>query len=261
MSETLLFSVHDHIATIAFNRPFAMNSFDETMGQELEKITQTVREDSKIRAVLLKGEGSLFMAGGDIQFFQKNLNTLPQHVLKIIDTLNNSIKNLTQMPKPVLASVHGSVAGVGMSFMLACDLVIASIDTKFTMAYSGIGISPDGGASYHLPRVVGQKKAMELILLSEIFNAQTALQYGLVNWVVNINELEENTNALLKRLVKGPTFSFAKTKMLMNETWNYSLDEQLQREAIAFKDCCETKDFKMGVESFMRKEKPLFQGE
>src|SRR5688572_29342473 len=146
MSESLtmlLYSVSDAVATITLNRPDAMNSFNRQMGEELESITDSVRHDPAIRAVVLNGGGNLFMAGGDIRFFYEQLDTMPAGVRKIVRILNATIINLKEMPKPVLASVHGSVAGVGMSLMLACDLVIAAADTKFTMAYSGLGISPD----------------------------------------------------------------------------------------------------------------------
>jgi 2-(1,2-epoxy-1,2-dihydrophenyl)acetyl-CoA isomerase len=144
MSDTMLFSITDHIATISFNRPAAMNSFDKQMGDELLVITDKVRADKSIRAVVLNGAGHLFMAGGDIRFFHENMDVMPEGVMHIVRALNASILNLTQMAKPVIASVHGSVAGVGMSLMMACDLAIAAENTKFTMAYSGIGISPDG---------------------------------------------------------------------------------------------------------------------
>lgn len=260
MFETLLYSVNNNIATISFNRPDHMNSFNNVMGEELESLTNQIRLDPTIKTVLLNGAGSLFMAGGDIHFFHTILDNIPQGVMKIIRTLNASIINLMQMSKLVVASVHGSVAGVGMSFMLACDLIIAADNTKFTMAYSGLGISPDGGASYNLPRLAGSKKAMELMLFSEIFDANTALQHGLLNWVVPSNELESSTIKLLNKLTKGPTQSFASVKKLVNTTWNNNLESQLELEAKAFEKCSASQDFKEGIKSFLQKKKPEFVG-
>lgn len=260
MPETLLFSVADHIATISFNRPMAMNSFDKKMADELEAITEEVRMNHSIRAVLLNGAGKLFMAGGDLQFFYHQLETMPAGVMKMVRTLNISIINLMQMPKPVLASVHGSVAGVGISLMLACDLVIAADNTKFTMAYSGIGISPDGGATFNVPRLVGTKKAMEWLLLSDVFDAKTAQSQGLINWVVPAEALAKETQALLTKLVNGPTQSYACVKRLVNETWQHNLETQLEREAGAFEACSITSDFKAGVTGFLHKNKPEFVG-
>lgn len=260
MPETLLFSTADNIARITFNRPTAMNSFNNKMADELEVLTEQVSADNSIRAVLLNGTGELFMPGGDIRFFYNQLETMPAGVMKLIRTLNASIFNLMKMSKPVLASVHGSVAGVGMSFMMACDLVIAAENTKFTMAYTGIGISPDGGASFNLPRLVGPKKAMEWLLLSDVFDAKTAEKNGLINWLVAPDQLVEETEKLLKRLAKGPTTSYAQVKRLVNETWSCSLESQMEREGRAFETCSTTADFKAGIKGFLEKKKGEFVG-
>lgn len=260
MFETLLFTIKNNIATITFNRPHVMNSFDKTMADELEIITDQVRLDNSIRAVMLNGAGNLFMAGGDIHFFYRTLDAMPAGVRKIVRTLNAAIMNLMAMPKPVVASVHGSVAGVGVSLMMACDLVIAAENTKFNLAYTGIGISPDGGASYHLPRLVGTKKAMEWLLLSTIFDAQTALAHGLVNWVVTQEKLSEETDRLVNQLASGPTQSYAAVKRLLNETWQNDLETQLEKEGEAFEKCSATSDFKKGVTGFLHKKKSEFSG-
>ena len=260
MSKTVQFTIENSIATIVLNRPEAMNSFNREMAEDLEQVTEQVRNDSTVRAVLLKGAGNLFMAGGDIRFFYERLETMAADIMNDIRLLSGSILNLIQMPKPVVASVHGSVAGVGMSFMMAADLVIAADSTKFTMAYSGIGLSPDGGSSYLLPRLVGTKKAMELIMLSEIFDAKVAQDYGLVNWVVPAENLAVETERLIKRLANGPTHAYAQSKRLIQQTWNNSLEAQLDAEGRAFASCCATEDFKNGITAFMHKKKPEFFG-
>lgn len=260
MPETLLYSFADSIATISFNRPVAMNSFNKEMADELAELTEKVGADNSIRAVLLNGAGDLFMAGGDIQFFHKRLDIMPAGVMKIVRTLNASIINLMQMPKPVLASVHGSVAGVGISLMAACDLVIAAENTKFTMAYSGLGISPDGGASWNLPRLAGTKKAMEWILLPDIFAAHTAEKHGLINWLVPAEKLAEETQKILRKLANGPTYSYAHAKRLVNDSWRHDLGTQLELEGRAFEACSITEDFKAGVTGFLNKTRPKFIG-
>lgn len=260
MPETLQVTIENKIATIAFNRQDAMNSFNKLMADELEEVTEQIAADNSVRAVLLKGAGKLFMAGGDLNFFYENLDSMPQGVMKIVRTLNASIINLMHMPKPILASVHGSVAGVGISLMMACDLVIAAEQTKFTMAYSKIGISPDGGATYNLPRIVGVRKAMEWLMLSELFDAQDALQHGLINWVVPLDKLEEETNSLLKKLVSSPTQSIAHVKRLVNQSWQLGLQSHLENEGRAFEFCASTEDFKKGVTAFLNKKGVEFSG-
>lgn len=260
MYETLLCSTKDNIATITFNRPNMMNAFDNVMADELAALTEQVYLDQSIRAVILNGAGHLFMAGGDIKFFYDRLDKMPSGVMKIVRALNASIMNLTQMPKPVLASVHGSVAGVGVSLMLACDLVIAAENTKFTLAYSGIGISPDGGSSFHLPRLVGSKKAMEWLLFSDVFDAAEAKQHGLINWLVPQEKFEAETDRIAHRLAQGPTQSYSKIKKLVNHTWETSFASQLEEEGRAFEVCSATSDFKQGVGSFLMKKKVEFSG-
>lgn len=260
MLQTLTYKKENNIATITFNRPEAFNTFNEVMAQELEEVTTQAAEDQSVRVVCINGAGPLFMAGGDIQHFFKHMQEMPNGVMKIVRTLNASITNLMQMPKPVLASAHGSVAGVGLSILMASDLAIAAANTKFSMAYCGLGISPDGGAAFNLPRLVGHKKAMEWILLSEIFDAQTALQNGIINWVVTEEALHTETDKLLMRLANGPTRAYAASKRLVNDSWHTSIATHLENEGKAFAFGTTTKDFQEGVQSFLLKQKPTFTG-
>lgn len=260
MPELISLSLTEQTAIITFNRPEAMNSLNFEMATELAAKTEHVLYDNKIRAVLLRGAGPLFMAGGDIRFFQQSLETMPIGVLNIVRCVNGVITNLLNSPKPVIACVHGSVAGVGMSFMMAADLVIASENTQFTLAYSKLGVSPDGGATYFLPKIVGFKKAMELALLSDVIDAKKAQELGLINWTVPENQLEEKAMQILNKLANGPTKAYALTKQLIRQSGSQSLEQQLEAEAIAFSHLSQTADFKAGVTSFLNKSKPEFTG-
>lgn len=261
MTDTIMLSIENSVAIITFNRPEAMNCYNDVMAEEFAVITNQVRLNPTIRAVMLRGAGHLFMAGGDIHYFHRGLKQMPEPVMNIVSKLSISINNLMNMPKPVLAVVHGSVAGVGIGIMLAADLVIAAENTKFNLAYTGIGAAPDGGTTYALPRVVGTKKAMELILLSEIFDAKTALSYGMINWVVADDQLQKTAENILLRLVKGPTQSYAQAKLLLNQSWNNNLQAQLHAEGKAFEICSMSKDFASGVTGFLEKRRPEFVGE
>lgn len=261
MFETLEYSLTDQLATITFNRPDAMNAFNKTMAHELKALTEQVKADESIRAVVLKGAGKLFMAGGDIRFFYETLDVMPKGVLGLVRLLNASVLNLMTMPKPVLASVHGSVAGAGVSIMMGADIIIAEENTQFTLAYSGIGVSPDGGATYNLPRLVGCKKAMEWLLLSDIFDAKTAALHGLINFVAPKDQLPLETARLANRLATGPTQTFSHIKRLVRETWHTPLEEQLEQEGFAFEASTATADFREGVTQFLQKKKPVFTGE
>lgn len=260
MSSTVLCNIENNVATITLNRPDAMNSFNRDMATDLKKVTEQVAADTSVRAVLLNGAGHQFMAGGDLNFFHQQMDQMPKGVHELVNLLNDSIRNLMQMPKPVLAVVHGSVAGAGVSIMLAADLVLAEENTVFTTAYSAIGISMDGGASYHLPRTVGTKRAMELSLLSERFDATTARQYGLINWTAALDELPQRTASIINKLANGPSVAYAEIKRLINQSNERSLEQQFEAEAVAFAHCSQSHDFGEGVAAFLEKRRPKFTG-
>ena len=182
-------------------------------------------------------------------------------VAELAGELHRAILALRQAPKPVLAAVHGAVAGAGVSVMAAADLAIAADDTKFTLAYSRIGASPDGGSTWFLPRLIGARRALELMLLADNFDAQTALQFGLVNRVVAAAALEAETARLAQRLADGPTLAYAATKALVNRSFESPLADQLDAEAAAFAQCAATRDFAAGVTAFVSKAKPEFNGD
>lgn len=260
MSGSVLYSVAEGIATIALNRPQVLNALDGEMIGQLRAAAERAAVDSSARAVVIRGEGPAFLAGGDVSVFRANLERLPDLVREGARELHHAISALRGAPKPVLASVHGAVAGAGVSLMAAADLAIAADDTKFTMAYSRIGTSPDGGATWTLARLLGQRRALELMLLSAPIDAQAALQWGLVNWVAGAGQLAAETAAIAKRLAQGATIAFAETKHLVYEGLDRTLPEQLDAEAEAFARCAGTRDFAEGVTAFVEKRKPDFKG-
>ena len=259
MSEVVTLSVADGIATIALNRPHVMNAMDGEMMRRLRPITETVEKDSCVRAVVLRGEGAAFMAGGDVAVFHQHLAELPELIVTWGREMHAAFLALRRMGKPVLASVHGAVAGAGFSLMCAADLAIAAADTRFTLAYANIGASPDGGSTFFLPRLVGYKKAMEMILLPDRFDAQTARLHGLVNWVVPNEELASETLRIAQRLAAGPTRAYAEAKRLVNQSLD-ALDAQMEQELQAFSRCARGADLKEGVTAFIEKRKPVFKG-
>ena len=260
MSESVLYSVVDAIATITLNRPQVMNALDAAAIVQLRAACERADRDESARAVVLRGAGPAFLAGGDVAFFHANLPRMPALVREGGAELHHAILALRRASKPVLVSVHGAVAGAGVSLMAAADLAIAAEDTKFTFAYSKIGTSPDGGATHFLPRLVGARRALELMLLSDAFDAQAALKLGLVNWVVSAEQLGSETEAIARRLALGPTQAFGEIKRLVNESPDQTLAAQLEAEIEAFARCAGTRDFAEGVTAFVEKRKPNFKG-
>lgn len=255
---TILTTKQDAIATISFHRPEAMNSLNEVMAQELLGIMTEFTQDPKLRVIILRGTGQLFMAGGDVGFFYRHLSEIEKKVDSVISQVHQVVQMMQQSDKIIIAAVHGSVAGIGVSFMLASDLVIAADDTKFTLAYSKIGATPDGGLTFTLPRIVGTKKAMELALLSDVFDAKMAKSYGLINWVVKREELEQETINIATHIASGPAFTFASIKHLINTTWQRDLTGQLKAEEKSFIEVAKTEDFRRGVTAFVMKSKVEF---
>lgn len=256
----LIYAVEGAVATIAFNRPQVMNALDAPSIIALREACERARDDAAVRVIVLRGHGPAFVAGGDIAWFHANLQSMGTLVPEMAGALHAAIHALREAAKPVLASVHGAVAGAGMSLLAAADLALAAEDTKFSMAYSGIGTSPDGGSTWFLPRLVGARRAMELLLLPEPFDAATALRFGLVNRVVPAAELDAATAALAKRLGAGPTQAYAETKALVNRSHETPLAAQLDAEAAAFGRCAATRDFAEGVTAFVEKRKAKFEG-
>ncbi|PIE00476.1 MAG: enoyl-CoA hydratase [Thiothrix nivea] len=262
MSDVVSLSVEEHIATLTLNRPEVLNTLNDEMAYALQERTAQVAEDNAVRCLVIQGAGGHFMAGGDIGYFAGCIDIPPAErhaeISRIIETIHDAIRSIRLMHKPVVASVSGAVAGFGMSLLAACDLAVAADNTKFASAYCQLGISPDGGGTFFLPRLVGDKRAREIMFLGERLTAQEALQLGLVNQVVATEKLQSATAALVKRLVKGPQQALIKSKLLLNQSLNNTLEAQLLLEQQNFAECAVTTDFEEGIRAFMEKRIPQF---
>lgn len=261
MSAKILLHVEGAVGTITFNRPAVLNALDDEMIMALRVYAEALANDRRVRCVLLRGEGPAFLAGGDVAMFHARLDELPQLSLRLARELHFGVLALARMPKPVLAAVHGAVAGAGLSLMAACDLAIAADNARFAVAYSRIGVSPDGGGTYFLTRLLGRRKALQLMLLADPIDAPSALGLGLVNRIVPAAVLDEEARKLAARLADGPTLAYAETKRLITAAGENSLDAQLEAEAQAFSRLAGSNDMREGVTAFVEKRAPRFRGE
>jgi 2-(1,2-epoxy-1,2-dihydrophenyl)acetyl-CoA isomerase len=263
MEDTLLVAREGRIATLTLNRPQVLNTLDFALMEALVARIGEVAQDSEIRCVIVNGAGRHFMAGGDLRAFASRLDRpageFSAQFTLMVDRLHACIETLQRMDKPVIASVHGAVAGFGLSLMLACDLAIAGEDAYFTSAYRAIALTPDGGLTYTLPRLVGAKRAMEIVLLGDRFDARKALELGLVNRIVPSTELESATRELAQRLASGPARALGSAKRLLTASWNRTLAEQLHAEAESFGRCSAHADFAEGLQAFFEKRPARFQ--
>ncbi len=256
----MLYAVSDGVATITFNRPVVMNALDVEMLHAFRTSCERAAADPHARVIVLRGAGPAFVAGGDVAMFRDNVAAMATLVPQLAAELHHGILALRHAPQPVIAAVHGAVAGAGFSIMLACDLVLAAAGTQFSMAYSRIGTSPDGGATWFLPRLTGYQKAMELMLLADTVDAEAMQRLGVVNHVVAADQLVAETEKLARRLAAGPARAYAETKALANRAIHAGLAAQLDAEALAFARCAKTQDFVEGITAFTDKRKPLYNG-
>jgi 2-(1,2-epoxy-1,2-dihydrophenyl)acetyl-CoA isomerase len=262
MNDRVLYAAAAGVATITLNRPKVLNALDAGMAEGLAEALHTAERDPHVRAVILGGAGGGFMAGGDIRSFHGWLDVpraeIGARFERLIHDFHRTLVLMRRLPKPIVARVHGPVAGAGMSLLMACDLAVAAEDAFFTLAYCHLGTSPDGGATWFLPRHVGLKKATEIALLGDRFGAAEALRLGLVNAVAPAAELEARATALAQRLAAGPAAAYAATKRLLQQSIDTSFESQLQAEADAFAGCAATDDFGEGVRAFIEKRPPRF---
>lgn len=259
MTGVMLYAVSEGVATITFNRPAVMNALDADMIRGFREISERAAADPAVRVIVLRGAGPAFVAGGDVAMFRDRVAEMDALVPELAAELHRGILALRSAPQPVIAAVHGAVAGAGVSIMLACDLVLAAAGTQFSLAYSRIGTSPDGGATWFLPRLTGYQKAMELMLLADAVDAEAMQRLGVINRVVTADQLAAETEKLVHRLAAGPALAYAETKALANRAMHAGLAAQLDAEALAFARCSKTGDFVEGITAFTDKRKPQFQ--
>lgn len=265
MTDHVLLDIRDNVAWVTFNRPEARNAISMEMRESLVGIFADLERDPSVRCVVMRGAGEAFLAGGDVKaMYEVNRSNTPEERYKKrihgMHFTDYRIEALRRMPKPVIASVHGACAGAGVSLVGASDLAIAAEGTRFTVAFSKIGLSPDGGSSYFLPRMMGMKHALELTLLSDMFDAAKAKELGLINWVVPADKLAEETEKLARRLASGATKAYGNIKRLFNASLNNTLEQQLRAETQSFAECSMTEDHVEGVAAFVEKRKPTFKG-
>jgi 2-(1,2-epoxy-1,2-dihydrophenyl)acetyl-CoA isomerase len=255
---------HDAVLEILMNRPEVLNAVDRKMIGELAAAAADAAEDADSRVVLLRGAGSHFCAGGDINMFGELISLEPaareQGLHAIVDTLHPLLIALRHMPKPVVVAAHGGAAGFGLSLVLAADLAVAAEDCVFASGYIHLGTSPDGGMTMTLPRIVGLKRAAELMFLGDRFDVRRALELGLVNRLVPPAALEAEAMALATRLANGPTHAYGRTKALLEASVSQMLNAQLHRETESFAACAATEEFVEGVRAFLGKRRPDFAG-
>ena len=256
--EAILVRKAGPVATVTMNRPEALNFLDPIMAQEIESALADFEKDEEVRAVVITGAGRAFCAGGDVKFMKQEW---PVYDLVVrMERVTGFIKAMLDLPKPIIASVNGPAVGAGCNIALAADLVLASEKATFCQVFTRIGLIPDCGGIYLLPRRVGMTKAKELILTARTIEAGEAERIGLVNRVVPAEALEEETRKIAAELASGATMAIGIAKRLLNQSYESDFETILQAENSNQVLLRKAEDHREGVRAFFEKRKPEFKG-
>jgi 2-(1,2-epoxy-1,2-dihydrophenyl)acetyl-CoA isomerase len=255
--ENIDLEVRDGVAHLTLNRPDAANGINRELAQDLMGATLAIAADPAARVVLLTGAGKLFCGGGDVKGFADE-DDLPTYLRETLGPLHVAVTNLVRGDAPVVAAVQGSAAGAGMGFVGASDLVVAAESAKFVMAYTGVGLTPDGSSSWFLPRLVGLRRAIELTFTNRVLSAAEALDWGLITKVAPDDELQDTAATLATKLAAGPALALAAAKRLLHTSLEDTLETHLAREAEAISAASGTSEGSEGIAAFVEKRKPVF---
>ncbi len=262
--DSILFSVENGIATIRLNRPEVYNSFNREMALLMQQCLKECAEEGKegppeIRVVLITGEGKAFSAGQDLQEIVAENG--PDISTILSEHYNPIIRLIRELPKPVICAVNGVAAGAGANIALACDIVLAAESASFIQAFSKIGLIPDSGGTFFLPRLIGLQRATALMMTGEKVPAKEAQSMGMIYRAIRDKKLMEEALALANTFAQMPTKGLGLTKRALNRSLESSLDKQLAMEEELQIAASQTQDFKEGVRAFLEKRKPTFKGQ
>ena len=257
---SILVSQEAGVLHVTLNRPERLNAFIPEMHQALRKALEQALDEAAVRAVLLTGAGRGFCAGQDLAERHVAADAPIDLSVSLGSHYNPLIRRLRELPKPVVCAVNGVAAGAGANIALACDLVIAARSASFVQSFSRLGLVPDSGGTWFLPRLVGRARAMGLALLGEKLSAEQAQDWGLIWKVVDDADLMDEANSLAQALAAGPTRGYGLLKKAFNASAGNSLDAQLELERDLQREAGLSQDYREGVAAFMQKRKPDYKG-
>jgi 2-(1,2-epoxy-1,2-dihydrophenyl)acetyl-CoA isomerase len=259
--ETIDYSVVDGLATICLDRPEARNAIDARVAEETLAAARRIATNPSVRAVLICGNGPALTVGGDVGYFRESK---PEEFRELFGRMtvpfHEAFRVLNGIDAPIVTAAHGVVAGGGLAYVYAGDIVIAAEGARFVTAFAALGLSGDGGGTWHLPRLIGPRRAAEAYLRNRPIEAAEALEWGLINEIVPADELRARATALATELAHGPTKAFGHLRALLREAWNNDLSSQLWAEIEALKATVATADAQNAIASFAAKQKPHFTG-
>ena len=257
--KNLRFEIDNNIGRIILDRPESANAITIPLVKELLDVVIKCESGAPVRVLILQGEGSIFCAGGDLRFMTEQDN-LREAISEMIGILHVALTKLDHLDTPLIGGITGTAAGAGLSLVSACDMAIAGKGVKFTSAYTAAGLTPDGSSTFHLPRSIGKKRTMELMLTNRVLSADEALDWGLINSVVDDEDVINETNKLAEKIARGPTKAFGGVKEMIRQSFSNGLETQMELESQIFSDQLKGEDGPEGIEAFTSKRKPDFKG-
>ena len=259
--ETIRYEVKEGIATLTLDRPEVFNSLNELMHKELKEVLGKVKKDKTIRVFIITGEGRAFCAGQDLN--DRSVNSSDEKLdlgASIEKKYNPLIKSIYNLEVPVICKINGVAAGAGVGIALACDFIISVDTASFIQAFCKIGLVPDSGNSFFLPKLIGMARAKELCMLGDKLSAKTALEYGLIYRVYSKDDIDAEVEKLALHFSKAPTYGLSLIKKALNESFDNTLNEQLELEKNLQRMAGHSSDYKEGVAAFLQKRTPEFKG-
>ena len=258
MYNTLIYEVKDNVCHINLNRPKVYNAFNDELSKEFQDALKNAGKDDNVRVVVLSGEGKAFCSGQDLKDISgQDDRSLGESLHK---RYNPIIKTMRKMEKPIIGKINGVAAGAGCSLALACDYIVAAKSASFIEIFINVGLVPDSGSSYFLPRVVGKQKAFELATMGNKLDAETAMKWGIVNQVAEDSELDATTQKIVDYYANAPTKAIGMIKKMLERSTHSDLEDMLEYEAQCQEIAGRSEDYKEGVDAFVNKRKPQFKG-
>lgn len=258
--EKITLEVDEGVALLTFNRPDHAHAMDKQMMYELMHAAILCDEDPSIRAVVATGSGRFFSAGGDLAAFGEAGDHAGALLKEMTTYFHSAVSRFGRMDPPIIAAVNGMAAGAGMSFVAACDMAIAGESARFTSAYTAASLTPDGSSTYFVPRLIGLRRAMELMLTNRRLTAEEALDWGLVNQVVPDDQLMDAAMELARSFATGATLAYGAVKRMLHESFAGTLETQMELEARTIAGMSHTRDGREGIDAFLDKRTPIFEG-